>query len=163
LFTLLHISDLHRSPHDPIENASLLDALLTDKDRYLVETPKVGAPDAAIVSGDIIQGVTLNTPDYAAELDRQYGVAYDFLAQLAVRFFSGDHSRVVVVPGNHDVCWNTAYDAMTELTPEDPPIEAHAKLFMLPAICVGTGIPAPFLESPTPLDTSSDWTHIGVL
>lgn len=129
LFTLLHISDLHRSPHDPIENASLLDALLTDKDRYLIETPMVGAPDAAIVSGDIIQGVTLSTPNYAAELDRQYGVAYDFLAQLAVRFFSGDHSRIVIVPGNHDVCWNTAYDAMTELVPEYPPIEAHAKLF----------------------------------
>ncbi|WP_219845586.1 hypothetical protein, partial [Burkholderia cepacia] len=39
MFTLLHISDLHRSPHDPIENASLLGALLADQDRYLVETP----------------------------------------------------------------------------------------------------------------------------
>jgi len=129
LFTLLHISDLHRSPHDPIENTSLLGALLADKDRYLVETPEVRAPDAAIISGDIIQGVTLNTPDYSAELDQQYEVAHDFLANLADRFFAGDRSRVVVVPGNHDVCWNTAHNAMTELIPEHPPINAYAGLF----------------------------------
>lgn len=129
MFTLLHISDLHRSPHDPIENAPLLVGLLADKDRYLVETPEVGAPDAAIVSGDIIQGVTLNTPDYAVELARQYEVAQNFLANLADRFFAGDRSRVVIVPGNHDVCWNTAHNAMTELVSEDPPIKAHAGLF----------------------------------
>jgi len=87
------------------------------------------APDAAIVSGDIIQGVTLNTPDYAAELERQYEVAHDFLAHLADRFFAGDRSRVVIVPGNHDVCWNTAYSAMTQLLPEEPPIKAHSGLF----------------------------------
>lgn len=129
MYTLLHISDLHRSPHDPIENASLLGALLTDKDRYLVETPEVRTPDAAIVSGDIIQGVKLDTPDYAAELDRQYGIAHDFLAKLADRFFAGNRSQIIVVPGNHDVCWNTAYSAMTELVPEEPTIEAHAGLF----------------------------------
>jgi 3',5'-cyclic AMP phosphodiesterase CpdA len=129
LFTLLHISDLHRSPHDPIENAQLLGALLADKDRYLVETPQVSAPDAAIISGDIIQGVTLNTPDYAVELDRQYEVAHDFLVNLADRFFNGDRSRVIIVPGNHDVCWNTAYNAMTQLVPEHPPIQAHTGLF----------------------------------
>lgn len=129
LFTLLHISDLHRSHHDPIENASLLGALLADKDRYLVETPEVSAPNAAIVSGDIIQGVTLNTPDYAAELDHQYDVAHNFLVCLAERFFAGDRSRVVITPGNHDICWNTAHGAMTELVPEDPPVKANAELF----------------------------------
>ncbi len=129
MFTLLHISDLHRSPHDPIENASILGALLADKDRYLIETPEVRAPDAAIVSGDIIQGVVLNAPDYAAELDQQYEIAHDFLANLAERFFAGDRSRVVVVPGNHDVCWNTAHSAMTELVPEEPPVQAHPALF----------------------------------
>lgn len=129
MFTLLHISDLHRSTQDPIENATLLGALLADKDRYIVETPEVSAPDAAIVSGDIIQGVTLNTPNYAAELDCQYEVAHDFLVLLADRFFAGDRSRVVIVPGNHDICWNTALGAMTELVPEDPPVKAYAELF----------------------------------
>jgi 3',5'-cyclic AMP phosphodiesterase CpdA len=129
LFTLLHISDLHRSSDDPIENASLLSALLADKDRYLFETPEIREPDAAIISGDIIQGVTLHTPDYALELERQYDVAHNFLANLADRFFSGDRSRILVVPGNHDVCWNTAHNAMTELVPENPPIQADAGLF----------------------------------
>ncbi|WP_448094067.1 metallophosphoesterase [Pseudomonas lini] len=129
MFTILHISDLHRSQHDPIENAPLLGALLADQDRYFIETPPVGPPDAAIVSGDIIQGVTLNTEGYADELKRQYEVAHDFLARLADRFFSGDRSRVVIVPGNHDVCWNTARNAMTELAPDQPPVKAHAGLF----------------------------------
>jgi Calcineurin-like phosphoesterase len=129
LFTLLHISDLHRSPHDPIENASLLGALLADRDRYLVETPQVGAANAAIVSGDVIQGVPLDAPDHGAELARQYQVAYGFLANLADRFFAGDRTQIVIVPGNHDVCWNTAIKSMTELVPEDPPIKAAAELF----------------------------------
>lgn len=129
MFTLLHISDLHRSPRDPIENGPLLGALLSDRDRYLAETPIVWTPDAAIVSGDIIQGVGLGVADYAAELDRQYAVAHEFLVRLAERFFDGDRSRIVLVPGNHDVCWNTALSAMTELVPEDPPVKASASLF----------------------------------
>lgn len=129
MFTLLHISDLHRSMKDPIENEPLLEALLADRDRYLVETPIVRSPDAAIVSGDIIQGVTLDVPDFAAELSRQYAVADDFLARLADRFFDGDRRRIVLVPGNHDVCWNTALAAMKELIPEEPPVKAYAGLF----------------------------------
>lgn len=129
MFTLLHISDLHRSQHEPIENASLLEALLADQDRYLIETPKVPKPDAAIVSGDIIQGVKLGTPNHGDELAEQYGVAYEFLCALAERFFDGDRSRIVLVPGNHDVCWNTARNAMTQLVPEEPPVKAYAELF----------------------------------
>lgn len=120
MFTILHISDLHRSPTDPIENSTLLGSLLADMDRYSTESSPIPAPDAAIVSGDIIQGVTLNFTGYADELTRQYDVAYDFLSTLADRLFDGDHSKVVVVPGNHDVCWNTARSAMqayVEATP----------------------------------------------
>ncbi|NDI85463.1 metallophosphoesterase family protein [Undibacterium crateris] len=129
MFSLLHLSDLHRSPHDPIENTSLIDALLADLDRYIVEKPEVPKPDAAIISGDIIQGVKLGTPNYANELAQQYDVAYEFLCSVAERFFGGDRSRIVIVPGNHDVCWNTARDAMRELDPEEPPIKAYAELF----------------------------------
>lgn len=120
VFTILHISDLHRSPTDPIENSTLLGSLLSDMDRYNTESSPIPVPDAAIVSGDIIQGVTLNFAGYADELTRQYGVAYDFLSTLADRVFDGDHSKVVLIPGNHDVCWNTARSAMqahVEATP----------------------------------------------
>jgi hypothetical protein len=81
-------------------------------DRYSTESMPIPAPDAAIVSGDIIQGVTLDFPGYADELTRQYDVAYSFLTTLADRVFDGDRSKVVITPGNHDVCWNTAKSAM---------------------------------------------------
>ena len=104
MFTILHISDLHRSPTDPIENSTLLGSLLSDLDRYKLEAKSIPAPDAAIVSGDIIKGVNLKFAGYADELTRQYDVAYNFLATLADRMFEGDRSKVVIVPGNHDVC-----------------------------------------------------------
>lgn len=128
MFTLLHISDLHRSPTDPIENSTLLGSLLSDVDRYSTESSPIPAPDAAIVSGDIIQGVTLNFTGYADELTRQYDVAYDFLSTLADRLFAGDHSKVVVIPGNHDVCWNTARSAM-QVYVETTPGKVNARSF----------------------------------
>ena len=41
MFTILHISDLHRSPTDPIENSTLLGSLLSDLDRYKVESARL--------------------------------------------------------------------------------------------------------------------------
>ncbi|WP_428003580.1 metallophosphoesterase family protein [Acidovorax sp.] len=120
MFTILHISDLHRSPTDPIENSTLLGSLLSDMDRYRTESSPIPAPDAAIVSGDVIQGVTLNFPGYADELTRQYEAAHNFLVSLADRVFGGDRSKVVIVPGNHDVCWNTAKSAMQARIEETP-------------------------------------------
>jgi 3',5'-cyclic AMP phosphodiesterase CpdA len=109
---ILHISDLHRSPTDPISNDELLSTLVADMTRWGREDPPVPTPDAIIVSGDIIQGVPLNTPDASAQLTQQYGVALDLLSRLADEFVDGDHSRVVVVAGNHDVDWNSAFRAM---------------------------------------------------
>jgi len=67
-FSILHISDLHRSPHDPISNAELVSALVGDRDRYVREDPQVPAPEVIVVSGDVIQGVPLNTVDYQIRL-----------------------------------------------------------------------------------------------
>jgi 3',5'-cyclic AMP phosphodiesterase CpdA len=61
--SVLHISDLHRDPANPIGNAALLDSLVIDRDRYTsAETPAIRSPDVVIVSGDIVQG-TLGGPD----------------------------------------------------------------------------------------------------
>lgn len=128
MFTIMHLSDLHRSPADPIENSTLLSSLLADLDRYSIDTTPVPAPDAAIVSGDIIQGVGLGFANYAAELNRQYDVAYDFLSTLTDRFFKGDRSKVIIAPGNHDVCWNTAKSAMQEHV-EATPAKVNARSF----------------------------------
>jgi hypothetical protein len=65
-----------------------------------------------VVSGDIIQGVTLGTDDHEAKLAAQYAVAEEFLDELVSRFLAGDRSRLIMVPGNHDVDWNTAFKAM---------------------------------------------------
>lgn len=117
----MHISDLHRSPRDTISNDELISALVGDRERYTREDPAIAAPDAIVVSGDIIQGVPLRAPDHKASLTEQYRVAESFLDELARRFLGGDRARVVIVPGNHDVDWNEARRAMELVGAEDSP------------------------------------------
>lgn len=113
MFTILHISDLHRSSDDPISNDELISSLRVDSHRYPSENPSVRRPDAIVVSGDLIQGVPLAVPNYLDEIRSQYSVAEDFLRRLCDEFLNGDRSRIVIVPGNHDVDWNTSRVAMT--------------------------------------------------
>ena len=120
-FSILHISDLHRSPQDPISNEELLSALVGDRDRYIREEPAIPAPEAIVVSGDIVHGVRLGAEGHQAELASQYAVAEEFLTELVKRFLDGDRSRVIIVPGNHDVDWNTAFAAMTPVAEDDIP------------------------------------------
>ena len=68
-FSILHISDLHRSPKDPISNDELISALVSDRDRYTHEDPPVPHPKAVVVSGDIIQGVGLGADNYSNPLN----------------------------------------------------------------------------------------------
>jgi predicted phosphodiesterase len=102
--SVMHISDLHRDPSNPIRNDVLLDSLENDRRHYEAEeSPSVRCPDMIIVSGDIIHGVMADAPDAEKRLREQYNEALDFLARLTDRFVDGDRSRVIVVPGNHDV------------------------------------------------------------
>ena len=128
-FSVLHISDLHRSPQDPISNEELISALVSDRDRYTREDPAIPAPEAIVVSGDIIRGVGLGAAGYEAALASQYEVAAAFLDELVRRFLGGDRSRVVIVPGNHDVDWNTAFAAMTPVEEKDIPPNLEDALF----------------------------------
>ncbi len=109
MYTLLHLSDLHRAPGEEIlTNAELLDSLLNDRDTYRSERPAIPLPDAIIVSGDMVRGVPLDDPAYPASLAEQYAEAYAFLVALADQFVDGDRSRVILTPGNHDIDWNAA-------------------------------------------------------
>ena len=81
-FSIMHISDLHRSPRDPISNDELVSALVHDRDRYVREEPPIAAPQAIIVSGDVIQGVPLGTENFATRIEEQYAVAEEFLDEL---------------------------------------------------------------------------------
>lgn len=102
--SLLHISDLHRDPANPIGNGALLNSLENDRARYTREQePPIRSPDVIIVSGDIIQGAKPRIAEPEKELKRQYAEASSFLDQLACRFLDGDRQRVVVIPGNHDI------------------------------------------------------------
>jgi predicted MPP superfamily phosphohydrolase len=115
ILTILHISDLHRSSSDPITNDELISALIGDRDRYILEDPSITKPDIIVVSGDLIQGVSLGIIDYEREIEDQYSIAEKFLDELVKRFLSGDRSRIIIIPGNHDVDWNTAKDAMLKI------------------------------------------------
>ena len=125
----MHISDLHRSPEDPISNEELVSALLHDRDRYMRETPSIAPPEAIVVSGDIIEGVPMGTEDFSTQIDQQYEVAEHLLEELAERFLEGDRSRLVIVPGNHDVDWNTAFSAMEPVEPSDIPRNLSRELY----------------------------------
>jgi Calcineurin-like phosphoesterase len=128
-FSILHISDLHRSPGDVISNDELIVALMGDRDRYSREDTAIAVPEAIVVSGDIIQGVPLGVVDFETRVREQYAVAEEFLDQLAMRFLEGDRSRVVIVPGNHDVDWNTARSSLVRVDDEDIPRNLGSELF----------------------------------
>ena len=127
-FSIMHISDLHRSPRDPISNDELISALVHDRDRYINEDPSIAVPRAIVVSGDIIQGVSLHENGFAAEIEEQYAVAEEFLDELVKRFLDGDRSRLIMVPGNHDVDWNTALGALEPVQNNAIPNNLRAEL-----------------------------------
>lgn len=129
MYTILHISDLHRSAQEPVTNETLLASLLADRDHYVTETPSIPAPDAIVVTGDLIQGARLGATDWATAVAEQYDVAYEFLASLAERMLDGDRSRLVILPGNHDVCWNTARKAMRQVPRDAEPDGIPEALF----------------------------------
>lgn len=55
-------------------------------------------------------------------------MAGKFLNELATRFLDGDRSRLVIIPGNHDVCWNTAYASMKPVAESEYPSDIHRAL-----------------------------------
>ena len=128
MFSILHLSDLHRSEAEPVSNETLIASLQAEWDRFPMETPKIRQPDAMVVSGDIVTGARLGQPDYKNVLKGQYKIAHEFLAALTDRFFDGDRTRIVMVPGNHDCCWNTAASGMTPVGPDEEPDDLLHKL-----------------------------------
>lgn len=129
MYSILHISDLHRSPRDNITNAELVSALVSDSQRYLNEKPSIRQPDAIVISGDIVQGVVLGTTDAEASLAAQYGTALAFIEELTERFVDGDRSRVIIVPGNHDIDWAMSKAAMQVVQAADYPKDLRSELF----------------------------------
>ena len=111
--TLLHISDLHRTSGPRLSNDELLAAITSDATRWSGEG--IPSPDLVVVSGDLVQGVSIGTTDPDSEIVAQYSEARDFLRRLAAEFVDSDRSRVVIIPGNHDIHWSRARNAMKPL------------------------------------------------
>lgn len=97
--TILHISDIHRTPHEPVTNDEILLSLKRDADTWSGDG--VPHPDLVVVSGDVTQG---------AEPD-EYEEAADMLRSLLDHLGLDPGKHLLVVPGNHDVHWPTAEDA----------------------------------------------------
>ena len=86
MVTFLHISDLHRDSGSGLTTNSLLESLRLDCERYVTEG--LLRPDIAIVSGDVVYGVTKDEPSSDAALKAQYDEAYEWRIQVrgATRF-----------------------------------------------------------------------------
>lgn len=89
-----------------ISNEELLSSLITDFQRGEREAPSLRRPDAIVVSGDLVEGLSLGAKGYPEALEEQYEIAEQLLISLVDEFLEGNRSRVVIVPGNHDVDWN---------------------------------------------------------
>ncbi len=123
-FSILHISDLHRDQLNEVSNDALLQSLTDDLERYTREDPRIVQPSICIVTGDLVYGVKRNSSDPTGELSRQYAQAEQLLIAIAERFFEGDKSRIVLLPGNHDVCFPTVAQSCKKV---DIPASSDAK------------------------------------
>ena len=113
--TILHISDLHRTSGPRLKNDELLAAIFSDATRWQAEG--IPRPDLIVVSGDVIQGVPADIQEPDIAIAAQYAEAADFLEKLGAEFVNSDRSRIIIVPGNHDVNWSRARRAMNLLEP----------------------------------------------
>lgn len=109
-YTILHISDLHKSEEDSYTD--LMESLRMDCETY--EQEGIKKPEIIVVSGDIAEGA--EGPDADAKIERQYAEATSFLQQLTEFFLDGDKTRLIIVPGNHDVCRGISKEACVPST-----------------------------------------------
>lgn len=126
--SILHISDLHRNSEQWVSNVALLNSLEHDFHRYSTEPVPIQKPNLIIVSGDLVKG--LGEEEALEGIHLQYAEATDFLSRLADTFLGGDRDKIVVVPGNHDVCWYHSRASMNRvLVQEEGVVEEKRRLF----------------------------------
>lgn len=109
---ILHISDLHRTPKAELSNEDLWGTLRNDiyntygDTEFGPDEPQLPTPeeiDLIVVSGDVTQTAS----------PEEYTEAEQFLCQLATELLGGNKTRLIIVPGNHDVSWNYSRGAYT--------------------------------------------------
>lgn len=111
---LLHLSDLHRADDGSFSASAAVEALLDDLEQVFGSATSAPAIDVIVVSGDLVQ---------SGDSKREYKQTADFLSCLYGKLFpkfsaTGDKSRLVLVPGNHDVAWEQCRRALCGLFDE---------------------------------------------
>jgi len=112
---ILHLSDLHRTRGHEVTNNNLWHYLNRDITTEFQNTnsslglsdPKLPQPkeiDLIIISGDITQKAASN----------EYQEAAQFITLLVENVLDNDKTRLILVPGNHDVDWGYSRGAYTE-------------------------------------------------
>ena len=97
-YSILHVSDLHKGKDADLNN--LFTSLERDCENYTQDG--LLKPSIIVVSGDVVNGAE---GDYAVEeIKRQYQEVTEFLNRLVAFFLDGDKRRLILVPGNHDIC-----------------------------------------------------------
>ncbi|MDR3327366.1 MAG: metallophosphoesterase [Prevotellaceae bacterium] len=102
--SILHISDLHKESTDNYDN--LLQSMKDDCEKYTAQGLK--KPEIIVVTGDLIKGGT------QTEIKTQYSEVAGFLNNLVRFFLSGDKTRIIIVPGNHDIDCNVSKASMQQ-------------------------------------------------
>ena len=95
-YSILHISDLHKGDNNNFNH--LFASLSNDADSYNRIIPK---PEIIVVSGDLAEGANGDGAD--EKIRTQYKEVEEFLNNLVNYFLNGDKSRIIIVPGNHDL------------------------------------------------------------
>ena len=88
---ILHITDLHFKSDRAHNQRVVLDALLDD---IKLQSVRVGEPDLVVFSGDLVHN---------ADDENVYDKLYDDLLDPLLDAVNCDHSRLYLVPGNHDI------------------------------------------------------------
>ena len=110
-YSILHISDLHKGENNDFDH--LFASLCNDADSYDQDIPK---PEFIVVCGDLAEGA--NGEDAEEKIVKQYQEVESFLDKLVRHFLNGDKSRIIIVPGNHDLYRGATIRSM-EAIPDD--------------------------------------------
>ena len=101
---ILHLSDLH------LENADLANIYRTQLETDLIRELEIRRLQYLVISGDVAHLAT----------EEEYRAAFEMVDSLVKRF-GLDASRVVIVPGNHDVNWPLSKEAYPFVYRDDLP------------------------------------------
>ncbi|WP_302787929.1 metallophosphoesterase family protein [Phocaeicola coprophilus] len=110
-YSILHISDLHKGENNDFNN--LFASLCNDSDSYEQNIPK---PEIIVVCGDLAEGANGDNADII--IRQQYNEVEEFLNKLVDHFLNGDKSRIIIVPGNHDLYRGATIRSM-DLIPDE--------------------------------------------